>query len=156
MTTTICIWLIFFLQENRWTELSIQLPDKTRLLSDGVREDVLYGLVNNNSNFYEINLRTNSCSTRAANSSNYSLGGNGEAYLLRTAPDDFVVFAASYSSTNWYAYSYKNNKWSALSSWSSSSSETVYFFFDPVTFRIFRHINGKSNWETIDMRPARV
>ena len=145
-----------FLQENRWTELSIQLPDKARLLSDGVREDILYGLVNNKSNFYEVNLRTNSCSTRAANSVNYNLGGNGEAYLLRTAPDNFVVLVASYGDYRWHAYSYKNNKWLTLSSWTNISNHSGHFFFDPVTFHAFYHIDGKSNWETIDMRPARV
>ena len=121
-----------------------------------MREDVLYGLVNGKSNFYEINLRTNSYSARAANSVNYSLGGNGEAYLLRTAPDDFVVFAASYNDNRWHVYSYKKDRWLTLSSWSNVKNYSGHFFFDPITFHAFYHIDGKSIWETIDMRPARV
>ena len=134
--------------------MSIQLPDKARLLSDGVREDVIYALVNGKPNFYEINLRTNSCTTRAGNSVNYALGANYEAYLLRTAPDDFIVFT-SFTNT-WYAYAYKANKWIKLSNWTNTVDSSAHFFFDPVTFHGFYHIHGRSKWEKVDMRGARM
>ena len=129
------------------------MPNKSRLLSDGVREDFLYALVAGSSNFYEINLKTNSVSTRASNSTSYSLGANYEAYLLRTAPDDFIAIT-SFSST-WYSYTYKANKWTKLSNWGNTGSGG-HFFFDPTTFHGFYHIDGRSNWEKVDMRPAKL
>ena len=135
-------------------ELSINMSNRTRLLSDGVREDFLYGLVAGSSSFYEINLKTNSVSTRASNSTSYSLGENLEAYLLRTAPDDFIVTATF--STTWYAYTYKANKWTRLSNWENISDSSAHFFFDPTTFHGFYHIRSRSKWEKVDMRPAKL
>lgn len=130
------------------------MSNRTRLLSDGVREDFLYGLVAGSSSFHEINLKTNSVSSRASNSTNYALGANYEAYLLRTAPDDFIAIT---SFTNaWYAYTYKANKWVKLSNWANTSDSSAHFFFDPITCHGFYHVQDKSNWEKVDMRPAKM
>lgn len=126
----------------------------TRLLSDGVCEDFLYALVSGSSSFHEINLKTNSVSSRASNSTNYALGANYEAYLLRTTPDDFIVVTTF--SRVWYAYTYKANKWVKLSNWEQLSGSAAHFFFDPITCHGFYHVEGKSNWEKVDMRPAKM
>ena len=146
-------YFYFYFQENRWVELSIKMSNRTRLLSDGVHEDTLYALVYNSSNFYQINLKTNSVSSRSSNSASYSLGTNREAYLIRTKPDDFIVVATF--GTSWYAYTYKANKWVKLSNWGSASS-SAHFFFDPVTFHGFYHIGGRSKWEKVDMRRIKL
>ena len=130
------------------------MPNKARLLSDGVHEDTLYGLVAGSSSFYQINLKTNSVSSRASNSTSYSLGANYEAYLIRTEPDDFIVVASF--GTSWYAYTYKANKWVKLSNWADTYDSSAHFFFDPVTFHGFYHIQGRSKWEKVDMRRIKL
>lgn len=126
------------------------MSNSSRLLSDNVREDTLYALVAGSSSFYEINLKTNTVSPRASNSASYALGANYEAYLLRTAPDDFIVIS---SFTNvWYAYSYKANKWINLSSWEQGSNSSAHFFFDPTTLHGFYHNHNKDKWEKVDLR----
>lgn len=129
------------------------MSNKARLLSDGVREDILYALVAGSSSFYEINLKTNTVSSRASNSTSYNLGANHEAYLLRTAPDDFIAITSF--GNEWYAYTYKSNKWVKLSNW-GSVTDSAHFFFDPVTLHGFYHIQGRSKWEKVDMRSIKI
>ena len=131
------------------------MPNYSRLLSDGTQQNKLYALVNGSSSFYEINLGTNSLTTRASSPTSYYLGNNYEAYLLNTAPDDFIVFATYYNDNKyWYAYNYKANRWTKLTNFETPSNSSGHFFFDPMTLHAFYHVNGRGNWEKIDMRPA--
>lgn len=143
------------------------MPNKANFLTNRIREEILYALVDGRNELYEINIET--CSiTRRSSVYGYSYNFEGllDSFLINTGYDDFIVIANFYTSDYsgygtqyyyyWYAYSYVQDKWVKLDQWEQHQSYGNSLFFDPTTYRLFYHINERSTWESVDLTSAKI
>lgn len=162
-------------KDNKWKELNISMPGNANLLSNGIKEDTIYALVNSQQKLCEINIKTNSVTWRTSCCDrNYNFGNLYDGLLINTGYDNFIVIGCFYYSYNeqyynngcrcnrtkycyyWYAYSYAEDKWVNLNQWEQYQSYGTSLFFDPTTYHLFYHINGKEAWERVDLTDAKV
>ena len=127
-------------------------------MSDGIKDNLLYALVNNQNHLYEIDLKKRAFVQRASGCSwNFSFGSLYDTILINTGYDDFIVIGRFYNgSYTWCAYSYKNDKWTNLSNWARHQSYGTSIFFEPDTYRLFYRINGREFWEYVDLSETKV
>lgn len=126
-------------------------------MSDGIKDNLLYALVNNQNHLYEIDLKKRAFVQRTAgNSYNFSFGSLYDTILINTGYDDFIVIGRFYNGSYWFAYSYKNDKWTNPSNWVIESSYGTSIFFEPDTYRLFYRINGREFWEYVDFSETKV
>lgn len=128
-------------------------------MSDGIKDNILYALVNGQNHLYEIDLKKRSPSQRTAGCSwNFNFGSLYDTILINTGYDDFIVIGRYYNGSSyiWSAYSYKNDKWTNLSNWVRHQSSGTSIFFEPDTYRLFYRINGREFWEYVDLSETKV
>lgn len=126
-------------------------------MSDGIKDDLLYALVNGQYQLYEINIKKRAFVQRATGSGySFNFGSLYDTTLINTGYDDFIVIGRFYNGSYWYAYSYKEEKWTNLSNWANHSYCGTSIFFDPDTYRLFYRINGREFWEFVDLSETKV
>lgn len=144
-------------------------------MSDGIKEDTIYALVNGQKKLCEINLKTKSVSWRISGCGyDYYFGSLYDGLLINTGYDSFIVIGAFYYSYSeqryngysyynetmhknlWYAYSYAKDKWVNLNQWEQNKTSGTSMFFDPETYRLFYYVNGKETWESVDLTDAKI
>lgn len=151
------------------------MPNNANFLSDGVKEDTIYALVGGQQKLCEINIK--SCSINWRNSLCnycYNFGCLCDGYLINTGRDDFIVIGCFYrtyteyymlgktrrsrtkNNFDWSAYSYAEDRWVNLVQWEQYQTCRISMFFDPVTYRIFYHINGRETWNSVDLITAKI
>lgn len=174
--TYLCtLFYILFLQDNKWLELDIRIPNSANLLSDGIKENMIYALVSGDRRLCEINLKTKTVNYKPSSCGyDYNFGSLYDGLLINTGYEDFIVigrfyyryeerrYNGSYYQTEakyqyyWYAYSYAQDKWVNLNQWEQNKSSGISLIFDPETYHLFYYVNEKETLECIDLTDSKI
>lgn len=136
-------------------------------MSDGIKEDTIYALVNGDGRLCEINLKTKAINYKPSSCDySYNFESLYDGLLINTGYGDFIVvgcfyhyYRSSYSynyNYYWYAYSYDKDRWVNLNQWEQNKSSGISLIFDPETYHLFYHINEKETLECIDLTDAKI
>ena len=135
---------------NTWTTLPITMPRPGRLLDDPANPANIYCLCCDGRGLIRIDLDAQSHAAVTDTPSNFSLGANGEAALVRVTPTDFFLFACL--SSGWRVYSSERNTWASLRNWRSTRNGSGHLVISPDGPYAFYHVDDSDTWDMVDLR----
>lgn len=133
-----------------WTTLPITMPRPGRLLDDPANPAHIYCLCCDGRGLIRIDLEAQSHAVVTDTPSNFSLGANGEAALVRVSPTDFLLFACL--SSGWRVYSSERNTWVQLRNWRQTRNGSGHLVISPDGPYAFYHVDDSENWDMVNLR----
>jgi len=136
--------------ERSWRRLDCVMPRPGCLMADPSEPNNIYCLCTDGRGLYRIDIAEES-HTHVENDppSNFSLGANGEAVLVRVSASEFIIFAGL--SAGWHAYSSERNRWIPLHNWRNVRNGSGHLVIVPEGPRGFYHVDDSERWEVVDL-----
>ena len=136
-------------ETNSWRTTRITAPTKGYLLADPADPNFIYCLCSDSRGLFSMDLAKESISHVCDTPSNFSLGANGEAVLVRVKPLEFLIFAYL---SGWHVYSSESKRWAPIPNWRETRNGSGHFLICPEGPRAFYHVDGSDKWDTVNLR----
>jgi len=140
----------FNTDDNTWRTLRVAAPRPARLMADPANPNHIYCLCCDGRGFHRIDVDAESIERVCETPSNFSLGANGEAFLARVSPSEFILFAGL--SNGWQAYSSERNQWVQLRNWRNVRNGSGHIVIVPDGPTVFYHVDDSDRWEMVNLR----
>jgi len=134
-----------------WRQLRCTLPRPCCFMADPADPNVFYAICTDGRGVFAVNIQEESCAQAFDTPSNFSLGANGEAVLVRTSPSEFIMFSCL--SAGWHAYSSERRRWVHLDHWRNTRNGSGHLVIIPEGPRAFYHVDDTARWELVDLSP---
>jgi len=141
----------FNTETNEWRTTRVSVPRPGRLMSDPATPNTIYCLCCDGRGLFRIDLDAETSAHVSDTPSNFSLGANGEAFLARTSPTEFIIFAGL--SSGWHAYSLERNTWIQLRNWRNVRNGSGHLVIVPEGPVAFYHVDDNDRWEMVNFHP---
>jgi len=135
-----------------WRTLRCTTPRPGCMMADPAEPNHIYCMCTDGRGLFRIDIAEETCTHISDSGSNFSLGANGEAVLIRTSPTEFLIFCGL--SAGWHVYSSEANRWVHLDHWRNVRNGSGHLVFIPEGPRAFYHVDDNANWDTVDLSGA--
>jgi len=119
------------------------------LMADPLEPNNIYCMCVDGRGLMRIDIAEEACVHVTGSPSNFSLGANGEAVLIRNSATEFLIFCGL--SAGWHVYSSERNRWERLANWRNVRNGSGHLVIIPEGPRAFYHVDDNSRWETVDL-----
>jgi len=140
----------FDVEASTWRTMPVTVPRPGCLLADPMEPNNIYSLCIDGRGLFRIDIAEETSTHVCDTPSNFSLGANGEALLVRTSPSEFLVFSCL--SGGWHVYSSERQRWAPIPNWRNTRNGSGHFLISPDGPRAFYHVDDSERWETVNLR----
>jgi len=140
----------FNVAENSWRTLRCNVPRPGRLLTDPQEPNIIYALCIDGRGIYRIDIEAETQTQFSETPSNFSLGANGEAFIARVSPTDFLLFCCL--GAGWHVFSSERRRWIHLRNWRNTRNGSGHFLIVPDGPHAFYHVDDTDRWEMVNLR----
>jgi len=138
---------VFNPDSTEWRTTHVSVPRPGRLMSDPTTPNTIYCLCCDGRGLFRIDVEAETSEHISDSPSNFSLGANGEAFLARVSPSEFIIFAGL--SAGWHAYSLERNTWVRLPNWRNVRNGSGHLVIVPEGPTALYHVDDSDRWEMV-------
>jgi len=140
----------FDVEAGTWRTMGVTVPRPGCLLTDPSEPNNIYALCIDGRGLFRIDIAEERIEHISDSPSNFSLGANGEAVLVRVSPSEFLIFTCL--SAGWHVYTSEGQRWAAIPNWRQTRNGSGHLVISPEGPRAFYHVDDSDRWETVNLR----
>jgi len=135
--------------ERTWRTLRCSVPRPGCLMADPAEPNIIYCLCTDGNGLFRIDIAEEERTHYHDTPSNFSLGANGEAVLVRVSPTEFLIFCGL--SGGWHCYSSERERWINLHHWRNVRNGSGHLVIVPDGPTAFYHVDDSERWDMVPL-----